>query len=401
MTEKCNEIEQGDRKISNFISVYFLFEAINLLVKLWIGEPPMWGMISKGILAFFLFQALIVVAKRKILSLIGSEVLFAILFFCEIMMDNIGDTDIYSIIFHSLCVYLPLGICTYCIDNYEILLKRLYLLSWPTSFILIGVSLNVSVTAYDYYMSLGYAFIPQIFILWDRCLHSFKWYDFVLSVINVSLCLAVGSRGPILCLGIFVLLAILCSDFLSLKKKICIFGSLLIGCVCFILFYKSFFRIVSDILKSFGYSSRTLLLLASGNLSDSGRGEIYKTTIEKIIRKPFMGWGLAGGWTDTIYPHNIFLEFLLSFGIIFGGIISIYFLYLMFTGLMQKDVVNRRLTVIFVSTISCLLISDSFIMHPSFFICVALCRQGKHANRKEAEYIRMKQRGTYEKSIVE
>ncbi|GAG27707.1 unnamed protein product, partial [marine sediment metagenome] len=73
-------------------------------------------------------------------------------------------------------------------------------------------------------------------------------------------------------------------------------------------------------------------------------------TFKEIVNKPLLGIGiegdvrLAGG-----YAHNLFLELLADFGIIFGTIIIIILLFLIIKSLLTKNKEKYRMIIIWLS----------------------------------------------------
>lgn len=60
--------------------------------------------------------------------------------------------------------------------------------------------------------------------------------------------------------------------------------------------------------------------------------------IQLIAQKPFLEWGLLGGWIKKgSGPHNMIIEIMLAFGIITDGIISFILRLLQFRVFFVKD----------------------------------------------------------------
>lgn len=370
-----------DKRLADFVSIYFLVQAANLAVKLWLGEFTMWSMLSKGILAVFLLIALPGLLRRNICFSLSVEIVVTIGFLSAILMETSGRTDILSIMFNSLVVYVPLGLCVYNVSNYDVLLKRLYLFSWPTQIILIVVSLNMTASLHAYYMPLGYALLFQGLIVADHYQHCKKWYDLLFLIIDLIAIVLVGSRGPLVCIATYIILQVLFSEKMTSGKRVKWIFFALFVLILFIIFYKDILIFISGILDSMGVSSRTIRTLANMNFTDSGRANIYSQSWETVLKRPVIGWGLTGGWTNSMYPHNIFLELVMSYGLFLGLICSILWIYTMFSGIRQSDFSRRRLAHILVSITISLLFSDSFIMNQTFFMCLAICLQGNRGFR--------------------
>lgn len=128
------------------------------------------------------------------------------------------------------------------------------------------------------------------------------------------------------------------------------------------------------IADSLGYSSRTLYLLLNNSISsDSGRNSIISDYMEMVRNGPVFGYGLAGGWTSSgMYPHNIFVELLLAFGPVLGILLSSLVVLVCCFGAIAKKENDRRVAHILLAYSVSLLVSDSFLMCPMFFMLFAI-----------------------------
>jgi O-antigen ligase len=132
-----------------------------------------------------------------------------------------------------------------------------------------------------------------------------------------------GSRGPILALFICIITAIL---FRNIQKRFSfIFPLFILGLFVILSSY-----IISLIgLFSSASAGRILLTLTDGD--SGGRDGYFPVAIDQFLKSPLLGGSfvLDDGVGKGDYPHNIFLEGLMTFGI-FGGIILFVFSYLGF-----------------------------------------------------------------------
>ncbi len=362
--------DKYDKRLSNFIIGYYFVQAINLFVKLVIGGFPSWPLISKGVLALLLFISLVPISKREFGRAILIEGFFAVLFGVSILLGNTSWGQYGDIIINSLTVFVPMCISAICIKNPEILLQRMYYVSWPIQIVLLVVLFGLK--GRDYSMPGGYALCFQIMIVLDHFLKERKWYDLIAVIVGIIAIVIFGSRGPIVCFGAMVILHFL-TDNISLKMKLLLIISTILVSVLVFAFHDSFINALIGYLSNRGFISRNLELLLAQNISyDSGRDYLYNYYIEKIKMRPLVGYGLAGGWISRgFYPHNLFLELLLSFGIVIGIIVIIYLLIRIIKGIKQEDEIKKRINIILISYSVSLLFSDSFLMCPMFFLLLA------------------------------
>ncbi len=370
--------DKYDRQLSNFVAGYFLVQALNLFVKIGLGGLPGWGILSKGIMGLLLLSAIPALYSRaKIIAVCSAAVLLN-LFLITLLIGtaNTYSSSFFSIVFNAVLVYLPIGLCTFAIKDKNILLKKMYLFSWPAQAMLVLLLLGFARSSgADYSMSCGYALEFQLLIVLDHFFHEKKWHDAVIILVDMLAILIGGSRGPILCILLYLLIRLVFSQELSMQKKFII--TFFSGTVVLLLFL-NFNRIIAllvDVLGSAGHSSRTLRMLMTDSITkDSGRGNIIAYYLERIWERPFTGWGLAGGWTfEEMYPHNIVVELFLSFGIPLGIILTIILFFVLCKGFVRAKGVEQRMAHILIADMCSLMLSGSFIMSASFFMGIAAC----------------------------
>ncbi|OUP66985.1 hypothetical protein B5F13_01095 [Drancourtella sp. An177] len=364
--------EKNNLKCINYLIAYLVMQALNYFVKLVLGEFTMWGVISKAVLALFMLRGLTVILRRKFIPFCAIETLCLISFIVTFIVGDFG-TTIGTELFNLVGVFIPLAFSVACIDDFELCLNKLYISAWPVSLILLIVSIKQQFSIYDYNMPLSYALLLQVMIFVDRYINKRKIYDLLISIVLFVFILVGGARGPILCFGVYVILLLLFSKSISKKNKILFIALIIFLGTAFLLNMDSILKALIELFEKKGISSRSLYYIYNRNFSDSGRSAIYNDYIQKALDGPVVGYGTGGGWINYIYPHNIFVEFILSYGIILGLMISFAYVWILVRGLKIKNVHIQRLALIFIAYGSSLLISNSFILEPMFFVMLPLC----------------------------
>ena len=208
-----------------------------------------------------------------------------------------------------------------------------------------------------------------------------KWY-YGFSGIALVCILIGGSRGPLL--GVALIVLIQMWDRLRIRRrveKLTIMGLLTVGCGLIIANFSTIMMSLGLLLQKFGFSSRTVMLLVSGNYnSDSGRGTIYSIALDLIKTGGPFGNGIYGDrfvisqqtslWIG--YCHNIALEILVDFGYLLGGIILIVMTWRIIRILRAPDSAWRSLYLIFLIASSQLILSGSLWYIASFWAAMAL-----------------------------
>jgi O-antigen ligase len=121
-----------------------------------------------------------------------------------------------------------------------------------------------------------------------------------------------------------------------------------------------------------GFSTRIFNFIIEGDIiASKGREALAKNTIEAILENPLWGYGVTGDRALLgIYPHNIFLEVLCQYGIIFGSILIIATLAITVRALfkIRKDRKRFAFALMLVSLVFVkLMISSTYTTEPYLF----------------------------------
>jgi len=183
----------------------------------------------------------------------------------------------------------------------------------------------------SYNLSLGYNLLLFCIVFLYCAFEKKKLSDIAGAAIGIFMILIAGSRGPILDIGIFVILYVL----IRLKRKqralFLSFGAAVGVLVCF--FYKDLLVPVMSLMERFNLSSRFLNKLLNDSILDgSGRNKIWAEAVDMIHKNP-LGYGAMGSrhilnkYIFVAHPHNFFLEILIDFGVVIGSVIFLLLLY--------------------------------------------------------------------------
>lgn len=176
----------------------------------------------------------------------------------------------------------------------------------------------------SYSLSFGYDVLLFALMFLFAALNDHKKTDIAAACISIAMILLGGSRGPILDIGIFVVLYVY-SRIMDSPKKYKIITLIVIGGSILMMTYKRILLFAAVTLDKMGISSRFITMMVEGDVSnDNGREEIWNTAIGMIRQKP-LGWGamgtrhVIGNIIFVGHPHQVFLELLVDFGVIFGS----------------------------------------------------------------------------------
>ena len=232
------------------------------------------------------------------------------------------------------------------------------------------------------YMVFSYFLLTSICI----CIENFRGtknkVDLVLAVIGTFSILFCGARGAVLSLLSYIILRSMIGDAndLSLKKttRVTVVAMLML---IFFLFWEPILEWFLEIGEKMGISSRFLTAIEEGTLLESsGRDKISHATWKAIKSNP-LGYGIFGDRYATgaygngkyTYSHNILLESICSFGLIFGTMFIVVFFKRIVRAIRQeKKFYNMTIWSLIPYGIFQLFFSSSMFENVTFYILFAL-----------------------------
>lgn len=361
----------GDKILSNFISYSFLLVAINRVATL-----PMFVTYQNVIagvqwcIYFVLFVRTVkfILLKGNILFTSYSIAVFLYLVSCAYSI--LRGLPINLIISHeivwTLLYFLPIGLATFSIQNYDTLFNCLYKVSYPIAILCLFYStyrLYINPFGNTYDMAFGYILlVPTLF----HCCEFKKTHNFILLIfiiVEIIFLILFASRGVVIGLVSYIL-----GDFLLKLKTRRDKIKFLIPLSLIVISYFSL-PIINDYLETHNIYSRTLYKLATGDKDDEthGRTHHWDVGLDLVKEQPIMGYGLGGYYYDFYYAisnkypselysydieseswvkatasvsgtHSGFIEILLFFGILIGLPLSLWLIFSIFN---IRDVNNQ------------------------------------------------------------
>ncbi len=223
-----------------------------------------------------------------------------------------------------------------------------------------------------YSMSLGYyLLLPLLFYSYRVTKNIKKFFSALLALLSFLIIIFSGSRGPIICFLIFVILVLLFSD-IKLIKKIIVIGGLGVIAV----FSNSILKLVNQIVSYLGIKSRTLILVSANQFikHDSGRFDIYEKAFNLIKGEPIIGKGIGAEYRILgSYSHNIFLDLAIHFGFIMAILLLIILIIILLKTFMKTH--NRTFLLMLIAYgLVPLLFSGSYLQSVEFFILLGFCK---------------------------
>lgn len=241
-----------------------------------------------------------------------------------------------------------------------------------------------------------YVLLPVAIILADALYEKISILNIGLLILAIILMLSMGARGPLACVLLFFILKNLVLFRFDLKKAfINNIPIILLISVVNIFFDKIIINLLI-IFEKMNLSTRTINKIIEGTLfEDRSRTLLIKHSLELIGNNSFIGVGLgkdrillasrmrstdllseAVGW----YPHNIFIELLLQFGVIIGFAFILYIIWHLFISVFKSNLKFRvDVICIFIGIgFFPLLFSGSYVNSPLFFALMGFCLNKEH-----------------------
>ena len=228
----------------------------------------------------------------------------------------------------------------------------------------------------EYKMGIAYGILPTtVYVAWST-LRKFKILPFFALLSSGLLLFSYGTRGPILCLVVFILLFIL--FFYKGKYKWLIVGIITALVLYALLNIESLIGIIGEKVSSLGGSTRLLSYVIEDKLADdSGRSDIIRC-LQTLLSEgdhPF-GFGLFASWRYTGgYAHRIHWDLWFSFGYFLGTFFMFLIIVPMLKGWRKTKEKTERgfLFVLFCIGFLPLMLSGYFLFYSNFFLFMGYC----------------------------
>jgi hypothetical protein len=334
-------------------------------------------LISKVIVGILYFMALPTVWKRNKIKFIGVYFISIFIFLLNYLLFQENWVHLTGIIFPFFFTCLPSFVYSYSINDWSVLknvMKKTSLIVFTVGFIITILVFTGRASVGAYSMSLSYYMLLPAVFFFDDFLDGFQIKSIAVSLASILIILSLGARGPLMCIGVFLILKLFNIrnklTFRNILIYVVIVAIILVG----LFIFDTLLDNLNNLFLQFGIRSRTISLLLKDNLHLSGRDSLYKEMMQSIGDNPIFGTGLAGDRRVIgTYSHNIVIEVLSGFGIIIGGILILLLAIICYKSLFSKNVLTMNLICIWFSigTVS-LMVSGSYLTDFKFWIFLGL-----------------------------
>lgn len=246
------------------------------------------------------------------------------------------------------------------------------------------------------YMTFGFYAISSLVYVMIYAYYYKYTKTFIVSLLALPIVVINGNRGTIIIFGV-ALICMLLMNGKSIKRKVLIVAVLiLIGININTIGIRILDFITGDLgIKSYSIDNMYRLFESEDTENTlGGRYNIYKEAAMEINSHPITGIGIAKFQDKYGYfPHNIFLDVYVTFGVIFG---TAYLIYLGYLGVklykLAKNSTEVKILFIFmVANATKLLLSKTFIYEPTIWLYISLGNYMLYKNmenkEKEEKYV--------------
>lgn len=376
-----DEFDKRDVLLSRPIIVFIIlnvFCSFGLPMMTFLGSLTNYLSILRFVIPpIFTLMAFKYLSRKALNNMIILEVVFGISYFYSILMGNTGGYNIFLYLIMTIFMCIPFMALCMSIENYRCLYKKLILAADINSIILI-VYLVITSTTITYSMPATYQ------LLFCAVFHSNEMFEqqkkkrvirALLVIVEAVLVFIKGARGPLFCLALFIAIKAI----IGLRKNrtalvITVFGSIFIFFAA--LNMNTVLNTIGEVLEKYNIYSRSFLQIKNHSIfDDSGRGAIQDKAVEYLMKNPVFGYGAAGelGYLNGSYPHSIFLELMLNFGVVFGLIVIIFLCYKTIKAFFYEDGIAKQLMIVFtVLGIVMLSLSSTYLQNIYIFMFLGI-----------------------------
>lgn len=261
----------------------------------------------------------------------------------------------------------------------EVVDKLLYYVSIfgvvvTSAYYLIYAQGHAEVDTEHYNMDGAYDLLRYSLFVISFALRKKNLYSILASVLSVVMILSFGTRGPLVCVITFIALHILLLGTFKYAKTI--ITIVLLICLTIYNFLDEIMLGLQYFLQSIHMSTRIVDKYFVEEIGVSVAREDISSKLLNVMQNssfPFFGEGICGSWRFVgIYPHNLFVDILFSFGYWFGGIllVALFFLVIKSYIITRTSDAKSFILVLFCASIVKLFMSGTYLDESALFLLI-------------------------------
>lgn len=346
---------EGDSKISFYIVFYFVALIANATIKTVLPIPDsLWGLISIAwgvLIVFFLLRCIKIIWRRNRQIVTISLVLFTTIHlfsFISIMMRGEPSQGFWKgSVFVNYAYWIPIGLAIASVKDKKIFFDMFYKWSYAMSILLFLCvffrrtnELMEGETEYNMFFGFQLVIpalfhITQYYMTKDKKVLAFFIFEVLLLIIYAN-------RGALIPIVVYFLFRTFLKQNAGSQRGFANVFFIITMAAIVMIFSGPIFTALDSFSSALGIRSRTLTMMANGNVMDSsGRDELADISFAMISERPILGWGLGGEFWEigkrmgvvgvdfssaAFSPHNGILEMWVCFGVVLGTIALLIFI---------------------------------------------------------------------------
>lgn len=221
----------------------------------------------------------------------------------------------------------------------------------------------------------SYMILPHVLMILLTAFKQHSIASIIFSLLGLFLILSFGTRGPLICIFIYIALILIITP--PFKHKAISYTITVSVITVILVMFDKILEFLQGIVSSIGMSTRIFDYYTMGMISDdSGRRDIRVAVLNALNDHLFTGLGL-GGDARVVggYSHNVIIEILASFGVIFGSVILLLLLILFYRSFLNcRKRGQKEMWVLFVVCgFVGLMFSGTFITSAFFYLVIGYC----------------------------
>ena len=224
-------------------------------------------------------------------------------------------------------------------------------------------------------MNVAYRILPYVIFCFWGWLRKFDLVGFATSIIGLFLLVSFGSRGPVACTLLFIILYLLL--YKAFKGKWIVFFFIGAALAFSLVYLEQFFLLMQGALSQFGLSTRIIDLAVSEEVAThvSGRDAVADILMRKLQDAPFFGYGIGGTWKFVgMYAHNIFLDVFISFGKVSGALMLLAMFIVFIKGWRACETMEEKgFNLVLFCCFAKLFVSYTLFADPSWMMLLGYC----------------------------
>lgn len=351
------------------------------------------------LLCYIALVCMVLASMKQIIGSIKIDVLFFVLifvvayaisysffeenrFYMFTQWNDFNSNPAYQLFAFSLPAYIFMRYIT----DYDQLYKTLSYFAMSVVLCSLGIFIILVVNdSQPEYMDFSYNMLFSVLFLTIYFFEKKKPLCLIAAIIGIGLVFFAGARGPLMCYCIGLAAYLLMRDIPRSKKIIWIVVLVVLSTIVMLL-WQQLLTLLLNFTEWIGIKSRSIEMLMNGEFtSDSGRGQIQAEIASKFS---LFGSGIFG---DRVagkghYAHNLLIELISQWGLIFGIVFIVVLAILFYHGIRTKNYNLRLIILILLASSSLkLMLSGSYLVYnSSFFLLVGACVDSLEAASAES-----------------